>query len=103
MVHTHINILVMFLYICFFRENTNANLLSTLTFVICRLPGSVKRTFSGYIDMLVTDLFYDFVRILLFEFANIKLASGIKWENISNLIATPSSYLCKKNNCRHEG
>ena len=53
--------------------------------------------------MLVTDLFYDFVRILLVEIANMKMPSGIEWVNISNLITTPSSYLCRKNNCRHEG
>jgi hypothetical protein len=52
--------------------------------------------FTGDADWhkLVTDLFYDFVSILLVWVA--KLQNAIKLENISNLITSPSSYQCRK-------
>jgi hypothetical protein len=78
------------IYFFYFISNNNCRLLTTV-------QGSLF-TRDGDWHKLVTDLFNDFVSILLVWVA--KLKNAIKLENISNLITSPSSYQCIRRKTR---
>ena len=73
---------------------------SSIDFHFCNIYRHPVTLFTRDADWhkLVTDLFYDFVSILLVWVA--KYQNAIKLENISNLITSPSSYQCIRRKTR---
>ena len=76
------------------QKNSGKNISNTIFFFTLTLHFIHWTSSACDWHKLVTDLFYDFVSILLVWVA--KLQNAIELENISNLITSPSSYQCRK-------
>ena len=81
-------------------KKISEKILKTTIYRLCNFSSSGDIVYKEcwHWNKLVTDLFYDFVSILLVWVAKFKMPSN--WKNISSLITLPSNYQCIRRKTR---